>query len=213
VDPDHEWLLLEAGALALAWSGSSLGPRALKESNGEPFQELSLATSLLGWLAWETEIDVTAALERTRPIDLEEEDDPWYAVQVFASVAGQLARDAEALEVLAHAVARTARRGFDGVSWVSRHLRLAERIADIFESPQAVATPKRRARPGDLVVLGPTVDPRVRVALTVVPSGPLDKIGVLDLEDKDGKRQFLTSHVKYVAWSEHDEPSRRIARV
>jgi hypothetical protein len=164
-------------------------------------------------LAWETEIDVAAALERTSPIDLEEEDEPWYAAQVFASLSGPLAGDAEPREVLTHAVGRTARKGVDGGSWVSRHLRLAGRLADIIESPEAVATPKRRARPGDLVVLGPTMDPRVRVALKVVPSGASDKIGVLDLDDEDGERQFLTSHAKYAAWSEHNEPSRRIARV
>ncbi len=104
VDPEHEWLLLEAGGLALAWSSSSLGPRALKESHGEPFQELSLATGLLAWLAWETEIDVAAAIERTSPIELEKEDDPWYAAQVFASLSGPLAGDAEPREVLTHAV-------------------------------------------------------------------------------------------------------------
>jgi hypothetical protein len=213
VDPDHEWQLLEAGGLAVAWSGSSLGPRALKEGNGEPFQELSLATGLLAWLAWETEIDVAAALERTSPIDREEEDDPWYAAQVFASLAGPLAGDDEARDVLDHAVGRTARRGVDGGSWVSRHLRLADRLADIIENPQGIATPQRRALSGDLVLLGPAMDPRVRVALRVVPSGASDKIGVLDLEDEDGERQFLTSHVKYAAWSEHNEPSRRIARV
>jgi hypothetical protein len=212
VDPDHEWQLFEDGGLALAWNSASLGARALKESHGESFQELSLATGLLAWLAWDSEMDVSAVLQRVTPINLEEEDDPWYPVQVFASVASQLAGDGEAREVLTHAVARTARKGVDGGSWVSSHLRLANRLAGIVESPEAVAAPQRRARQGDLVILGPTMDPRVRVALRVVPSGASEKLGVLDLDDKDGERQFMASHVKYAAWSEPNEPSRRVAR-
>jgi hypothetical protein len=213
VDPDHEWQLFEAGGLALGWNSESLGPRAVKEGYGESFQELSMATGLLAWLAWDTEIDVVAALERTTPIDLEEEDDPWYPAQVFASIAGRLPGDAEAREVLSHAVARTARRGVDGGSWISRHLRLADRLTHVTESPDAVATPQRRARQGDLVVLGQAMAPRVRVALRVAPSGVSDKLAVLDLKDDDGEKQFMTSHVKYVAWAERIEPSRRVAGV
>jgi hypothetical protein len=209
VDPDHEWLLLDAGGLALAWSGSSLGPRALTEGGGEPFQELSLATGLLAWLAWETEIDVTAALDRTRPIDLDEEEDPWYAIQVFAAIAGPLAGDLEAREILTHAVGRTARKGADANSWVARHLRLAERFADVMNSPEAVKKPDRAPRQGDMVVLGAALDPRVRIALGVVPSGSTDKITVLDPADEDGERQFLASHVHYVGWLAKDAPSRR----
>jgi hypothetical protein len=210
VDPAHEWLILEAGGLALAWTSSSLGPRALKEGNGEPFQELSLATGLLAWLAWETEISVTAALERTSPIDLEEEDDPWYAIQVFAAIAGQLAGDLEARDILSHAVARTARKGADGSAWVAGHLALADRLADIVKSPEAVKKSSRAPRPGDLIVLGPALDPRVRVALNVVPSGASDKIAVLDLEDEDGQRQFLASHLNYTSWREGGLASRRV---
>ena len=83
VDLDHERRLFEVGGLALTWGSSSLGPRALKECDGEPFQELSLAVGLLGWLAWETELDVRAAVERTNPIDLKEEDKPWYLCLLF----------------------------------------------------------------------------------------------------------------------------------
>ena len=209
VDPDHEWLLLDAGGLALAWSSSSLGPRALKEGGGEPCQELSLATGLLGWLAWEAEIDVTAVLNRTSPTDLDEEEDPWYAIQVFAAIADPLAGDLEAREILAHAVGRTARKGGDASSWVARHLSLAERLADVMNSPEAIKKPFRAPRRGDLVVLGAALEPRVRIALKVVPSGATDKITVLDLADEDGERQFVASHVRYVEWLARDAPSRR----
>src|SRR6266487_2303282 len=100
VEPDHEWQLLEAGGLALAWAGSSLGPRALQEGDSEPFQELSLAVGLLAWLAWDVAIDVRVAVERTTPIDKQEEKEPWYPIQVFASVAAHLADDPEARETL-----------------------------------------------------------------------------------------------------------------
>jgi hypothetical protein len=211
VDPDHEWLLLKAGGLALAWGGSSLAPRALKEGDGEPFQELSVAIGLLAWLAWETEINVRAAIERTSLIDLEEEDDPWYPIQVFAAVASQLADDFEARDTLIHAVGRTARRDADGSSWVANHLRLADFLADVVKAPEAVKRPGRAPRPGDLVILGSAVDPRVRIALEVVPSSASDKITVFDPDDEDGERHFLTTHVNYVEWLAKDAATRRIA--
>ena len=200
VDPDHEWQLLKAGGLALAWNNSSLGPRAITESNGEPFQELSQATGLLAWLAWKIEIDATASLERTSPVDLEEKDDPWFAIQVFASVAGHLADDAEARDILTRAVGRTGKRGIDGNSWVTRHLRLAERFATFVKEPESVKGSGRVPQIGDLVVLGSTLDPRVRVVLEVVPSGASDKITVFDYANDRGKRQFLATHVNCAEW-------------
>ena len=200
VDPDHEWRLLKAGGLALAWNSSSLGPRAIAESNGEPFQELSQATGLLASLAWEIKIDATASLERTIPVDLEEKDDPWFAIQVFASVASHLAGDAEARDILTRAVGRTGRRGIDGNSWVTRHLRLAERFAAIVKGPESVKGSGRVPQAGDLVVLGSTLDPHVRVVLEVVPSGASDKITVFDYANDQGKRQFLATHVNCVEW-------------
>ena len=209
VDPDHERRLFEVGGLALTWGSSSLGARALKECDGEPFQELSMAVGLLGWLAWETELDVRAAVERTNPIDLKEEDKPWYPIQVFAAVAGLLAGDMEARDALTHAVARTARRGADGSSWVASHLHLADRVADVVKYPGVIKKPGRVPRPGDLVVLGSTLDPRVRIALKVVPSDATDKISVLDPKDEDGERQFLASHVSYAGWLAKDTASKR----
>lgn len=211
VDPDHQWLLLEAGGLALAWGRSSLGTRALQESDGEPFQELSLAIGLLSWLAWDVEIDVRAAIERTTVIDPDEDDDPWYPIQVFAAIGGPLASDAEARETLTGAVGRTARRGADGASWLATHLRLADRLVQVMATAETLGRPGRAARPGDLVILGPTIDPRVRVVLKVVPSGATDKLTVLDQEAEDRERQFLATYVNYVAWWEKDAASKRAA--
>lgn len=76
VEVSHEWLILDAGAMALFWVSSSLGPCAIKETYDESFQELSMATGLLAWLVWDVAIDVKAAVERTKPMDLEHEDEP-----------------------------------------------------------------------------------------------------------------------------------------
>lgn len=211
VDPDDEWELFEAGGLALAWGGSSLAPRSLKEGDGEPFQELSLATGLLAWLAWEMDINVRAAVNRTSPIDLEEEDSPWYPIQVFAAIAGQLAGDVEARDTLSHAVGRTARRDADGSSWAANHLRLADSLADVEKTPDVVRKSGRAPRPGDLVILGSALNPRVRIALEVVPSGASHKITVFDADDEDEERQFLTSHVQCVEWVTMGAASQRVA--
>jgi hypothetical protein len=211
VDPDHEWLLFEAGGLALAWGGSSLGARALQEGDCEPFQELSLATGLLAWLAWEMEIDVRSAVERTSPIDLDQEDDPWRPIQVFAAIAGQLSSDLDARETFAGAVARTVRKDVDTGSWIAAHLWLADRLAHLVSGREAFAKPARAPRPGDLILLGPTIDLRVRVALEVVPAGAIDRISVLAPEVEEGERQFHSTHVQYLAWWEKETVIRQRA--
>lgn len=207
VDPDHQWKLLESGALALSWNASSLAPRSLAETNEEAYQELSLATGLLAWLAWETDIDVRAALDRTSLIDPEEEQDPWYAVQVFATVAVRLAKDADAQVTVANAIARTARKDSDGATWLTEHLDLAQRLAALMAQPVAAEASRAVARPGLLVVLGPTLDPRVRVVLEVVPTGSAQKVTVFDYDE--GQRQFLTSHVVCVDWRVRPDARRR----
>jgi hypothetical protein len=211
VDPDHEWLLLETAGLAMGWGGSALGPRALSEAGGEPFQELSLAVGLLAWLAWEAEIDVKAAVERTSPIDLEEEDTPWYGIQLFAAVAAHLSADQDARETLNAAVTRTARKGADASIWLKTHLGIADRLACAISTPERLANPLRPPLPGDLVVLGTALDPRVRIALEVAPSGGSDKITVLDPHDEKGHRHFLATHVRYAALLERESASKRVA--
>ena len=204
VDPDHEWLLFEAGGLALAWGSSSMAPEALREGDGELFQELSLAIGLLAWLAWDVAIDVRAAVERTRPLDPTENDDPWYPSQVFAAVAAQLAGDSDARETLGEAVARMERRDADARVWLVTHLDLADRLVQVMKDPRAFSSADRTPRPGDLVILGPALDPRVRVALDVLPSGATDKVKVFDPEVENGERQFLATHVSYVGWWERE---------
>ena len=211
IDPDDEWFLFDEGGLALAWGSSSLGPRSLKEGDYQIFQELSLASGLLAWLAWDLEIDVRAAVERTTPIDRDEEDDPWYPVQVFATVATHLVGDQEAQQTLTGAVERTVRKGGDAASWLANHLALADRLAKVMAKPGFYQKAERPARPGDLVILGSALDPRVRVALDVAPSGTTGKIIVHDQNTEDRARQFLATHVTYVAWWETQGAPRRFA--
>jgi hypothetical protein len=210
VDNDHEWLLFETAGLATAWGGSALGPRAVSEAGGEPFQELSLAIGLLSWLAWEVEIDVKAAVERTSPINLEEEDAPWHGIQVFAAVAAHLSADQDARETLTAAVTRTARIGANASTWIKTHLAVADRLAGVMSAPGRVAKPPRPPMPGDMIVLGPDFDPRVRIALEVAPSGASDKITVLDRHHENGQRQFLASYVRYAALFEQEPASNRL---
>ena len=204
VDPDHEWVLFEAGGLALAWGRSSMAPEALREGDGERFQELSLAIGLLAWLAWDVAIDVRSAVERTRPLDPTMDDDPWYPIQVFAAVAAQLAGDSDARETLGGAVARTKRRDADAGVWLATHLDLADRLVQVMEAPQAFSPAGRTPQSGDLVILGPALDPRVRVALDILPSGATHKVKVFDPEVEKGERQFLATHVSYVGWWERE---------
>ena len=89
---------------------------------------------------------------------------------------------------------------------------LADRLALVMSVPERFAKPNRAPRSGDLIVLASTLDPRVRVALEVVPSGTSDKITVLDPKDENGERQFLATHVTYAAWWEWEAAANRVAR-
>ena len=204
VNPDDEWRLFEAGGLALTWGSSSMAAEALKEGDGEPFQELSLAIGLLAWLAWQVPVDVKAAVVRTRPINHEEEDDPWYPIQVFVAVATWLADDSDARETLSNAVAQTKRQDADAGAWLATHLELAERLSRLSAAPESFVALSRAPRTGDLIILGSTLDPRVRVALDVVPSGTTDKVKVYDANTESEERQFLATHISHVGWWEEE---------
>jgi len=211
VDSDHEWELFENATLAVSWGSTSLIPRALQEGDREAFKELSLALGLLVWLAWELDIDVKAAVERTIPFDPEEEDDPWYPIQLFAALAGHLSGDEEAQENLASALNRTPRRGSEAKSWLAAHLFLADRLAEIIARPEQVRKVGRGPRSGDLVILRAALDPRVRVALAVTASGDTDKITVHDEESDGDERHVLAAYVSYVAWWEKGYGSKVLA--
>jgi hypothetical protein len=99
----------------------------------------------------------------------------------------------------------------DAASWLSTHLALADRLAKVIAKPEFYPRAERPARPGDLVILGSALDPRVRVALDVAPSGTTGKISVLDQNSEDRERQFLATHVNFIAWWEKQTAPRRFA--
>jgi len=133
---------------------------------------MSLAIGLLAWLAWEAEIDVRAAIERTSPIDLDKEDAPWYPLQVFAVVAALLAADQDAQRILSGAVMRTARKGADVAAWLATHFDLADRLSRAMKAPDSFGTLDRPPRPGDLIILGPKLAPPFVLHLKWSPLGP-----------------------------------------
>jgi hypothetical protein len=96
-------------------------------------------------------------------------------------------------------------------TWLQTHLGIADRLARVVSAPESAVRLVRAPVPGDLVVLGSALDPRVRIALEVAPSGASDKITVLDTDDGKGQRQFLASHVRYAALFERESASKRVA--
>lgn len=121
-----------------------------------------------------------------------------------------LSADQDARETLTSAVTRTARKGTDVSTWLKTHLDIPDHLARVIRLPEKVAKPLRPPMPGDLIVLGPALDPRVRIALEVAPSGATDKITVLDPDCEKGQRQFLASHVHYAALLERESASKRL---
>jgi len=127
---------------------------------------------------------------------------------VFVAIAALLADDRDARETLSRAAARTVRRGVDVGAWVAVHLVLADRLLQVIRKPEEFTKPNRAPLPGDLVILGSALDPRVRVALDVLPSESTNKIKVRDPEAEAHARQFVATHVNYVAWWEREQPKR-----
>jgi hypothetical protein len=199
---DDEWRLLDAGVLALTWGPSALGQRALDETGGELFGELSFAIGLLGWLAWDVGIDVEVLSERGGRRGVEEEG--WYGAQIYALLAPWLVNDTEAISVLEQSVPRTPRPHVDGDRWWLVHLGLAQRLAELAAGPTRVTKRARVPRPGDLLWLSERFMPRVRVALDVVPTSGDMKVVVFDAEDETLRREFLASRIVTLPW----EPER-----
>jgi hypothetical protein len=198
VEPDDQWRIFQTAVLALTWGSEALAPRALLEANGEMFEELSMVVGLLGWLAWEMEIDIGFASERAGQRGVEEES--WYGAQLFASLAPWLTPDARATAILNESVSRTPRYKIDGNRWLVVHVSFAAGFDRITTDPGGVAKAGRAPRPGDLVVLSERFDPRVRVVLEVAASGGDTKVTFYDHDEESGQRTFLASRVATLPW-------------
>jgi hypothetical protein len=169
------------------------------EAGGEGFDELSMVVGLLAWLAWDVEVDIEAASKRNGLQGVE--DESWYSIQVFGTLAAWLSEDESAIQVLEESVSRTPRVRVDGDRWLRVHRELAEAYARAAADPDSHGQLGRRPRPGDLVVLSDRESPRVRIVLDVRPGADGGKVVFFDPAGTDGERAFLASRIRSLPWT------------
>lgn len=198
VDRDDEWSILQDAVIAIAWGADAMAVRAVTETDGEGFAELSIVIGLLAWLAWDVETDIPVV---SRRIGLDESDeDQWYAVQLFAALGPWLVEDPAALAILQESVMRTPRLRVDGDRWLRRHLDALVALESIRDSGGESGELGRIVEPGDLVILREGEMPRVRVVLAVEGRGSDGKISIYDPGHTDGIRRFMASRVTTIPW-------------
>lgn len=195
IEPDDKWRLFEAAVLAVTWGGSALGSRALAETDGEWFDELSFVIGLLAWLGWDVEVDAEKTWREGERQDVEGSE--WYPVQLLAALGQWLCDDESAVGLLEESVARTPRVRVDGRQWVQIHRALLEGYAQVVTDPDHHGQVGRSPRSGDLAVLSSRESPRVRVVLDVRPGKDSDKIVLFD---PNGEREFVISRVASLQW-------------
>jgi hypothetical protein len=199
VDTDDECRLFEAAVLAVAWGDDALAPRAVAEAGEDGFDELSMVTGLLAWLAWDVGIDADEASKRAGLQGVE--DEGWYRVQLLAALSPLLADDDVAATALAESVTRTPRYRVDPDKWLLIHSALADDFARVAADPDHHGEMERRPRPGDLVVLNSPESPRVRMILDVRAGSNGEKVVFFDPGEEAGERSFLASRVATLALS------------
>lgn len=116
VEPDDERRLFKASVLATMWGSDSLAHRALSENDGEWFDELSMVTGLLAWLAWDVGIDIEDVSKMVRPEEVG--DEVLYSFQLLAALGPWLIDDVTAGTTLKESVARTPRLRVDEHEWL-----------------------------------------------------------------------------------------------
>jgi len=200
IGPNDERRLFKSAMLAIAWGKDALAPRALAEAGGEWFDELSMVTGLLAWLAWEVGIDAEESLQRMGPQGLE--DERWDSIQLLAMLGPWLTGDSTAITTLEESVSRTPRRRVDADRWLRSHSALLEGFALIASAPDHQEHLGRLPRPGDLVLLSNQESPRVRVILNVLADRNDWKVVIFDPNSKNSKRRtFLASRVVTLPWT------------
>jgi hypothetical protein len=198
VDSEDERRLFQAAVLAVAWGNEGLATRAITESGGEVFEELSIAAGLLGWLAWELGLNVEEASKCSGLQGVE--DEAWYPAQLLATLSTWIIDDEDAIKIFEESVRRTPRFGIDAERWLSVHCGLLQGFARTARDPDPRARLGRHARPGDLVVLGPQEFPRVRVLLDVRPGSEGTKAVFFDPATPRRERAFLCSRIRSLPW-------------
>lgn len=195
---NDKWQLFDMATIATTWGSKCLAQCALVETEGEPFEELSMVIGQLAWLAWEMEIDIETSAMRDGQQGVD--DESWYGAQLFASIASWLALDEDALTILGESVARTPRYRVDGDHWVHAHVARANRLAEIVTGESRGFRTGRAPKPGDLVLLAERFDPRMRVILDIVPTRGDAKLVCSDVDDETGQREFMASRVATATW-------------
>jgi len=136
------------------FSTSDGSPIALAraELGDGPWQEASLVLGLLGWLAWECEID-----HRTLriPADEDDEADEWDGgwIPRLAWVLREVALDEGAQTILRETMTSVRRWRADPSEWLREHTAWAEALALLESDPKGVPTLRRPVERGDLVRL------------------------------------------------------------
>jgi len=169
---------------------------ALFGAFGEPgalaADETAQIFGLLIWLAYEAEVDGTP--EPALKLDSEEHVDEhrWYWVHLLACIAPWFV-NSESAGVVAESAIRTG-GGVDGERWLDAHVRLLL-LVERLRTGGAGASTSSSVSVGDLAILGPTFEPRVRVVqrVTSTPRGPT--IEVADFGVEKGARVFQRSAV------------------
>lgn len=202
VDRNDEWNLFQEAVIAIAWGADAMATRAVAETNGERFAELSMVIGLLAWLAWDVGTDMSTASQRIGFGDSKKDD--WCAVQLLAALGPWLAADDLAQATLRDSLSRTPRSHVDAERWFFRHLDALEVLATVEVSVEEHGGPRRVAQAGDLVILRAGEVPRVRIILDVVV-GLDGKILIFDPDAKDGVRYFLASKVTTLPWKQFDK--------
>jgi hypothetical protein len=199
VDRADEWSIFQAAVIAIAWGPGALAARAVAETGGEGFAELSMVVGLLAWLAWDVEINISAAAQGDGIQGAEKEQ--WIAIQLLAALGVWLVDDSFAQSILEESIAHTPHFRMDEERWLRCHLEALEAFAMVSASPEGACKFGRAVKSGDLVLLHPNEAPRVRVVLDVVEGGDGGKMSVFDPDRRDGFRTFLVSRMPTLPWS------------
>jgi hypothetical protein len=198
VNREDEWRLLEIAVRDALWEAKGLAMRALAESGGEWFEELSFVVGLVAWLSWEVQVNIEEANKRGGLQGVE--DDGWFPIQLLAAVGPWISGDLDALRVLTESISRTPRRGIDGDHWLSAHMEFLEGFAGVVAQPEKYGQIARSPHPGDLVVLNERIEPRVRVVLKAWRGSHGTNLRVYDPWKPSAERAFVSTHVRSLPW-------------
>lgn len=199
LDEDDLSEFFELATQALGCGEEALIDAALEKTEGERFEELSIALGMLVWLSWECEPE---------PIEDEQEWSGEYvdeeAVlcwrQHLLYVGSRLVEDSRALKYAEEAIQRTPRRKHDSLAWFAEAIGLLERVAEVQGAPLEKHL-QRQPRQGDLVLLPKGFTPRVRLAIRTEVGTRGLLVSVLDAEKDEGERKFSASYVHVLDWT------------